>query len=89
MSKIAGVLLIVATIAAGIYFDIVVMLVGGITEIVHGATAHPVSGSQIGWGVVHLVFSGIGVFAAFLLCALWVMLFFNPAKKATTRLYSR
>ena len=75
IAKVTGVLLILATIAAGIYADIVWLLVGGIKEIVHGAEAHPVSAGQIGWGVAHVIFMGLGVFAAALLCMGWAALF--------------
>jgi uncharacterized membrane protein len=81
LSKVTGMILILATIAAGIYVDIVWLLVGGITEIVHGVEAHPVAGGQIGWGVAHLLFTGIGVFAAVLLCALWAALLLGRSPK--------
>jgi hypothetical protein len=83
-SKVLGVLLILATIAAGIYFDIVWLLVGGITEIVHGAEAHPVSGGQIGWGIAHVAFTGLGLFAAFMLCALWAAVFLGSSMRHTS-----
>jgi uncharacterized membrane protein len=81
VSKASGVILILATIAAGVYVDIGLLLVGGITEIVHGAETHPVSGGQIGWGAAHLLFTGVGIVAAFLLCALWGALFMGRTVK--------
>ena len=70
--KVIGVILIVATIVAGIWFDIVIMLVGGIEQIVRGVQVHPWSGHDIGWGIAHIVLSGVGVGVAALLCILWV-----------------
>lgn len=75
ISKAIGVILIVATIAAGIYVDFAWLLVGGITQIVHGAEAHPVSGHDIGWGIAKVVVTGVGVGVAGLLCVLWAALF--------------
>lgn len=77
LRKATGVVLILATIAAGIWFDVVVMLVGGITEIVRGAEAHPASGHDLGWGIAHIVFSGLVFAAAWLLVVLRGALFFT------------
>jgi len=83
IAKTTGVILIVATIAAGIYVDFAWLLVGGITEIVRGAEASPVSGHDIGWGIGRIVVTGVGVTAAVLLCLLWAALFFGvtPSKR--------
>lgn len=76
-----GLLLMAATIAAGVIFDILVLLVGGIEEIVRGVQMNPMSGHDIGWGAAHVVFSGVGTFAAVLLCILWAVLFFGYETK--------
>lgn len=52
MKIVVGVLLILAGLALGIYAGLVLCFVGGILQIVDGATAHPVSGSDIAWGAV-------------------------------------
>ena len=84
--KVIGVILIVATIVAGIWFDIVIMLVGGIEQIVRGVQVHPWSGHDIGWGIAHIVLSGVGVGAAALLCILWVAIFFaGPSVRSRQR----
>jgi hypothetical protein len=54
-------------VAAGVFVDIYLFLIGGIREIVHGAEATPVNGNQIGWGAAHIIFSGVGFAAAILL----------------------
>lgn len=72
MNKLVGGLLAVAAIAAGIYVDIVWLLVGGIREIIRGATASPLDGSQLGWGIAHVVFSGLGTAAAIFLVILGI-----------------
>jgi len=70
MRKFFGVLLIIVGIAVGVYIDIWLCLIGGIEEIVSGATAQPVNGTQIAWGFVRaFVFTGIGVFVAWILVA--------------------
>jgi hypothetical protein len=85
VSKVIGVLLILATVAVGIYVDLVWLLVGGITEIIHGAEVHPVSGHDIGWGIAHLIFSGIGVSVAAMLCLLWGALFLGRSSRRKVR----
>ena len=60
---IFGALFMLASVGAvlyGLYIDIVVLLVGGITQITNGVTADPANGSMIGWGVVRVLFAGIG-----------------------------
>lgn len=66
MGKVLGVALIVVGIVLGVYLDIWVLLVGGITEIVNGFTAQPVNGGQVAWGFVRaFVLAGAGVFVTF------------------------
>jgi TM2 domain-containing membrane protein YozV len=67
MRIVLGVIGWLVLLAAGVYVDIVLFLVGGINEIILGATSNPVNGDLIGWGVAHLLFSGVGVFVATLL----------------------
>lgn len=75
VSKVFGVLLMLATLAVGAFVDIVLLLVGGITELVHGIQAS--AGGEIGWGIAHILFSGVGFFVAVGLCFLWGFLFFG------------
>lgn len=58
VKKLGGILIVLAGVLLGIWLGIVVMLVGGIIQGVHGVTAHPVNGTDIGWGVVRVLFSG-------------------------------
>jgi hypothetical protein len=67
MKIIVGILGWLILIAAGIFVDVYLLLVHGIREIVKGAEASPVSGNLIGWGAAHVLFSGIGIFIAFVL----------------------
>lgn len=89
ISKAIGVLLILATVAAGIWLDIVWLLVDGVSEIIRGAEAHPVSGHDIGWGVAHVVCTGAGLAAAPLLCVLWAVLFFGHSPRRRTSAANR
>ena len=84
IGKAIGVLLILATAAAGIWVDVVWLLVDGISEIIRGAEAHPVSGHDIGWGVAHVVCTGVGLSAAAVLCILWGALFFGHSPRRKT-----
>lgn len=75
LRRTVGVLFILATLAAGAFVDIVLLLVGGITELVHGIQ-HDIAG-QIGWGIGHILMSGVGMFLAVVLCFVWVAVFFG------------
>lgn len=63
--KILGVLLIVGGIVGGIW--IVILLVGGIKQIVAGLSTTPMDGSSIAWGVVDLVIMGVSGFVALMM----------------------
>ena len=79
MKVAIGIICTVALVAAGIYFDLIVLLVGGIEEIVRGAHAHGSrQGHDIAFGVVHIIGTGLGIFAAGLLIMLvWAVLGFR------------
>lgn len=51
-----GVTLALTGIAGALYIGIVVMLVGGINEILAGLHAHPQNSNDIAWGIVRVVF---------------------------------
>lgn len=59
--KIVGIALIIGAIAAGIWVDIVVLMVGGIQKVLAGLSTDPWNGEEVGWGVVHVAFSGVGL----------------------------
>lgn len=59
-TKIFGVLLAIAGIVTGIWVDIWLLLVGGIKMIVAGVTTDPVNGSDIAWGIVRVLCTGVG-----------------------------
>lgn len=64
---IFGVLVCLGGIALGIYLGIWVCLVGGIVDIVTGATATPILAKTIAWGVAKFIFSGIVGWGSFFL----------------------
>ena len=53
---IIGIIFIIAGIVLGAYLGIWVMLIGGIIQIVNAVQASPVSGSDIAYGVVKIIF---------------------------------
>jgi len=70
MRKVLGILFILVGVAAigyGFYFDIAHLLVGGILEVVHKVKANPTADSQIVWGIVKVLLSGIGAAIGFLI----------------------
>lgn len=70
MSKVFGVLSILAGIGLGAWLFFWVFVVGGIKQFVSGVTADPVNGSDIAWGVVRVFFaSSLSGAAAFILIA--------------------
>ena len=54
-----AVLVCLAIVVVGFFFDIKWCLVGGIEQIVHGAQAHPTNTGEIVWGVVRTVLTGL------------------------------
>lgn len=71
MRKFAGILVIMLGIATSLMIG-VSLLVSGISEIVRGFSAHPHSGSMIGWGAVKVfplaeVSAGIALWASMVL----------------------
>lgn len=57
---VLAVIFAAALLVFGIWIDIGYFYVGGIEEIVRGAQAVPVSGHDIGWGIVRIMLGGIG-----------------------------
>ncbi len=73
--KIVGIVLIVGAIVAGIWVDIAVLLVGGIQKVLAGLSTNPWNGEEVGWDVVHVVFSGIGLGAAMAIVFIGISLY--------------
>jgi hypothetical protein len=74
MKVVLAAIFTVVVVVLGLWFDIGWALVGGIEQIVHGAQASPVSASEIAWGVVRVLISGIGfAVAIWLSIAAWVV----------------
>jgi hypothetical protein len=75
--KVVGVVLAVvvaiALVVAGVWFDVGYLLIGGIEEIVRGVQATPVSGHDIGFGILRVVLTGVG-FAVSIWLALLALL---------------
>ena len=62
---IAGTVLVcLAIVVVGFFFDIKWFLVGGIEQIVHGAQAHPTNTGDIVWGVIRAVLTGVVTWVA-------------------------
>ena len=64
MKKIIGILIAIVGIALGIYVSVWLMLAGGITQIVN--SINPVNGLGIAFGIIRIVFCGIGGLIAWL-----------------------
>lgn len=68
MRVFIGILLILAGVVAGVYVGLWLMFIGGIVQIVDAVQASPVSGMDIGVGIVRIVFAGFtGTVSAFVL----------------------
>lgn len=65
--KVLLVILAVLAFIAGFVLDIWFMLIQGIQELVRGFVAHPMSGHDITFGLLRLVFSGTGIIAGIFL----------------------
>ena len=65
MSKVIGLILIIAGIGLGLYFGVWWALVGGIKDIVYAVRADILIMSDVLWGVCKVFFAGmIGTFCA-------------------------
>lgn len=53
----------------GVALCIWLLSVGGIEQIVTGASAHPADGSDIAWGIVRTVCTGLGLVISFCVAA--------------------
>lgn len=65
--KIAGVVIIIASIIVAFWLGLIVLFIGGIEQLVNGLQAKPMDSSDIAWGVARLMFASlvgglIGVF---------------------------
>lgn len=84
--KVIGVLLILATIAAGIYVDLKFFLIGGINQIINGFSAHPDNVHDIVWGFVRvLILDGAAFAVAAILSFFWAVIFFGYETKRSRR----
>lgn len=73
MKVALAILFTLAIVAFGIFVDISWFLIGGIEEIARGAEASPVSGHDIGFGIVRILGCGLSTFGAVVLVILvWV-----------------
>jgi len=66
---IVGILLFIGGICAGIYVGFWLMFVGGIMDIVNTIKAPVTEASQIGWGVLKMMFAGFTGAMTFYFCA--------------------
>ena len=74
MKVVLAAIFTVVVVALGLWFDIGWALVGGIEQIIHGFQAHPASASEIAWGVVRVIVSGLGfAVAVFLSIGAWAL----------------
>lgn len=69
LKVVAGIALIIAGVVLGIWLGLVVMFVGGIVQIVDAVKSDPVSGGDIAWGIVRLMFASVVGTIAFWMCA--------------------
>lgn len=56
--KLAGVALILLGVVLGLYVGLYLMFIGGIVQIVGAFGKDPISGWDIAWGIVRVIFSG-------------------------------
>ena len=74
---------LLAIFGAAVYFDIWLMTIGGIVEIVNGVKADPTNDSQVTWGLLKVMFSGIGLIVAIVLgTALTAAIYGKSVRKA-------
>ena len=59
MKMVLGIMLCLAGIVAGLYVGVYVCLVGGITQIIDGVRADPVSAAAVAWGIALIIFAGL------------------------------
>ena len=64
MKQMLGILIAIVGITLGIYVGVWLMFIGGITQIVN--SINPVNGLGIAFGIVRIIFGGIGGFIAWL-----------------------
>ena len=63
-----GIGLILAGIALGVYLGIIVLFVGGITQVVEQANSDAANGGVIAWGILKiLIATTVGFLSAFML----------------------
>lgn len=59
MRNVLGIILIVAGVAFGVYVGVWICFIGGIVQIVDAVKATPVSGVDIGLGILRIVIAGM------------------------------
>lgn len=90
LRKLLGVLIIIGAIMAGVWFDLWVMLIGGIVEFVNGVKATPTNGHEVLWGVLRaVVFNGVGTIAAIVLVIFGLVLIGYKRKPRLVRRFRR
>jgi hypothetical protein len=90
-SKILGVLVVVAGLVVAGYVGLVVILVGGISEVIDGFNVKPHDSHKIGWGIARaLLATTVTEFFAFFAIVAGVGLCingsFNRSSEVSTRL---
>lgn len=74
MRTILAAVVAIVGVALSIYFGIVVMFVGGVSQIVDEINADTADGAQIAWGILRIAFAsagfGFGVFISLGLAAI-------------------
>lgn len=74
---------LLAIFGAAVYFDIWLMMIGGIVEIVNAVKVDPTNKSEVTWGLLKVMFSGIGmIFAIVLGTALTALIYGKSVRKA-------
>ena len=66
MRNAIGILLMVAGVAFGVYVGVWLLFIGGIVQIIDAIQATPISGVDLGIGILRILFAGAaGVVTAF------------------------
>lgn len=73
-SLIIGIL-ICAAVCLGLYFGLWVMFIGGIVQVIEAIKDNPVSGMDIGIGIIRVIGAGVVGWATFIVISLITWLF--------------
>jgi hypothetical protein len=71
-----------ALIVFGVYYDIRYLTIGGIVEGVDAIKANPLDKSELAWGIFKVMMSGVGLFAAIVLCIAVTAAIYGKSVKA-------